>query len=141
LTPFEAFIGFRQLKEIKENLKTYPELKAVVGQAGDQFLSHAEGSNIEADKNALKALFKALMESDQQVINQQIQALEVRVEISPNKEKVGSLDELLYRLNKQYPLDVGTFCALLLNYVKLSPGEGIFLAANEPHAYISGGML
>jgi mannose-6-phosphate isomerase len=30
------------------------------------------------------------------------------------------------------------FCSLLLNHITLQPGEGVFLAANEPHAYLSG---
>ena len=29
-------------------------------------------------------------------------------------------------------------CAYVLNYVALEPGQCIFLAANEPHAYLSG---
>jgi mannose-6-phosphate isomerase len=31
LTPFEAFIGFRPLEEIKSHLETYPELATIVG--------------------------------------------------------------------------------------------------------------
>ena len=30
------------------------------------------------------------------------------------------------------------FCTILLNVINLKPGEAVFLAANEPHAYISG---
>jgi hypothetical protein len=33
------------------------------------------------------------------------------------------------------------FCAFLLNYVSLQPGEAIFLGAGEPHAYVSGGTF
>ena len=42
------------------------------------------------------------------------------------------------RLHQQYPGDVGVFCVYLLNYARLKPGEALFLAANEPHPYISG---
>jgi mannose-6-phosphate isomerase len=50
------------------------------------------------------------------------------------------LDDLVVRLDAQYPGgDIGVFCALFLNYVVLTPGDAIFLAANEPHAYLSGG--
>jgi mannose-6-phosphate isomerase len=49
--------------------------------------------------------------------------------------------KLLLRLSEQYPGDVGCFCALLLNHVCLKPGEAMFLAANEPHAYLLGGMF
>lgn len=33
---------------------------------------------------------------------------------------------------------MGVFAAYLLNAVVLAPGEAVFLAANEPHAYLSG---
>ena len=42
------------------------------------------------------------------------------------------------RLHAQYEGDGGVFCVYLLNYMVLQPGEALFLAANEPHAYISG---
>lgn len=45
---------------------------------------------------------------------------------------------LFKRLWSQYPSDVGCFCAFLMNRIVLSPGQAIFLPANEPHAYISG---
>jgi len=38
----------------------------------------------------------------------------------------------------RYPLDVGVLCAYILNYITLAPGQCIYLAANEPHAYLSG---
>jgi mannose-6-phosphate isomerase len=47
-------------------------------------------------------------------------------------------DKLALRLNEQYPDDVGVMCAYLLNYIKLQPGEAVYMAANEPHAYLDG---
>ena len=47
---------------------------------------------------------------------------------------------LLLRLNGQFPGDVGCFCIFFLNFVTLKPGEALYLAPNEPHAYLSGGM-
>ena len=35
------------------------------------------------------------------------------------------VDELAARLHDQYPHDVGVFCAYLLNYIVLKPGEVI----------------
>lgn len=39
---------------------------------------------------------------------------------------------------KAYPGDVGLFSVFLLNVLRLQPGEAIFLAQNEPHAYLFG---
>ena len=46
---------------------------------------------------------------------------------------------LVLRLNGQFPGDVGCFCVFFLNFLRLQPGECLFLAPNEPHAYIYGG--
>lgn len=47
-------------------------------------------------------------------------------------------EQLVLRLEKQYPGDIGVLSAFFFNYVKLKPGEALYLGANEPHAYISG---
>ena len=52
-----------------------------------------------------------------------------------------SVNELLLRLNSQFPGDVGCFCVYFMNHMILSPGQSMFLGPNLPHAYISGGKL
>lgn len=44
----------------------------------------------------------------------------------------------MLHLEKQYPGDIGVISAFFFNYVKLNPGEALYLGANEPHAYLSG---
>jgi mannose-6-phosphate isomerase len=39
---------------------------------------------------------------------------------------------------EDYPADVGVLLTLLLNYVRLAPGESIFLGAGNVHAYLRG---
>ena len=48
---------------------------------------------------------------------------------------------LLLRLYDQYPGDIGCYAVFFLNYLCLQEGQAIFLAANEPHAYLYGGMF
>lgn len=47
-------------------------------------------------------------------------------------------EQLALRLEKQYPGDIGVISSFFFNYVKLKPGEALYLGANEPHAYIYG---
>jgi mannose-6-phosphate isomerase len=42
------------------------------------------------------------------------------------------------RLAERFPADPGVVCALLLNLVRLAPGEALFLSAGTPHAYLGG---
>lgn len=44
----------------------------------------------------------------------------------------------MLELERQYHDDIGVISAFFLNYVKLSPGEALYLGANEPHAYVFG---
>ena len=46
---------------------------------------------------------------------------------------------VLYKLYNEFPGDVGCFTVYFLNVVTLEPGEGMFLEANLPHAYLSAG--
>ncbi|MCC5481105.1 mannose-6-phosphate isomerase, class I [Streptomyces sp. NPDC059680] len=41
-------------------------------------------------------------------------------------------------LARHYPGDPGVIAAMLLNYVRLQPGEALFLGAGIPHAYLNG---
>eukprot|EP00833_Pecoramyces_ruminatium_P010844 jgi/Orpsp1_1/1184876/evm.model.c7180000091356.1 len=145
LTPFEGLCGFRPLENIKSNIEKYPEIIDAIGKnIVDEFLEitkNTENNNlmdVERNKNALKNLYRSLMEQDHTIIKTQLDKLIKRItEIDPNPSK-GTLDEVLMRIEKQYPGDVGIFSIFLLNFVSLKPGEGLYLAANEPHAYVSG---
>ncbi|KAI9094397.1 mannose-6-phosphate isomerase [Phlyctochytrium arcticum] len=137
LTPFEAFINFKPLEEIKEHLAAFPEFRDLVGEEVATEFDAAVGKADEG-KAALKKLFQALLEADAGKINLNLLKLITRLRASATPETGGSIEELVDRLNMQFPKDGGVFCAFLLNHVKLSPGEAIFLAANEPHAYLSG---
>lgn len=43
--------------------------------------------------------------------------------------------------NHHFPNDVGVLSIFFLNILQLKPGQAIFLAANEPHAYLSGDCI
>jgi mannose-6-phosphate isomerase len=135
LTDFEAFVGFRPLEEIEAFLEKYPEFKTITSPYSFEFVNNYK-SNEANKKQCLKMLFSALQNSTPEQVTQQVQALISRIAKSNSNDY---LDLLILRLNDQYPNDVGIFCALFLNYICLKPGDAIFLAANEPHAYLSGG--
>jgi len=50
------------------------------------------------------------------------------------------VSSVVLRLHSQFPGDVGCFCVYFLNLMSLQPGQAIFLNANMPHAYLSGGQ-
>ncbi|CAG8535970.1 17530_t:CDS:2 [Acaulospora colombiana] len=144
ITRFEALCGFRPLEEILSFLSKYPEFRELVGSdISSHFIQTVTGKedsnvheNILSNKTALRQLFAAVMTADADIVTFQVKKLISRLESSDIL--VGSVQELLIRLNEQFPGDVGIFCVLMLNHVILEPSQAIFLGANEPHAYLSG---
>jgi mannose-6-phosphate isomerase len=141
LTPFEAMCGFREISEIKINISNYPELKVVIGQEVFQLLSETDdNSSEELKKNCLKLLLKSFMDCLDEVANDQIDLLISRLTLEDSTYN-DNINNLILRLNNDFPSDRGIFCPLLLNYLQLNEGDGFFMGANEPHAYISGDCI
>lgn len=144
LTPFEALCGFRPLPQIAEHLSSTPELASLVPSATiSRFLNAARSDTPTGteEKAALKDLFASIMTADQAVFKENLSKLIQRYEDGALQDSEVPVRELVSRLNLQFPGDIGVFCAFVLNYVRLNPGEAIFLAAGEPHAYVSGGRF
>lgn len=137
LTDFEGFCGFRPPAEIAHFLKTVPEFSELVGSdIKEQFLAEYSSN----PKHALRTLFGAVMEAPQTRVSELASKLVAHAESGDFPDK--DVAELLVRVNKEFPGDVGLFCGgLMLNYCRLKPGEAMFLRAKDPHAYISGDII
>lgn len=141
LTDFEALCGFRPLDEIAQNLVAFPEFAAVVGEnVASKFRETVSGpSKGEKGKDALKALFASMMSAPVALVQERLGELVARLKAG-KPALPGSIEELVVRLDSQFPGgDIGCFAVMMLNYIRLSPGQAIYLGANEPHAYLSGG--
>ncbi|KAF9584549.1 Mannose-6-phosphate isomerase [Lunasporangiospora selenospora] len=139
LTEFEALCGFKPLNEIADALDQWPEFLAVVGEnEARSFQQVVRHSDEQAGRQALRSLFKTLMTANTTKVEQELDRLVQRLEAQAAKYERKSFEEVLLRTNSQFPGDVGVFCLFFLNYIVLEPGQAVFLAANEPHAYLSG---
>ncbi|KAJ3513804.1 hypothetical protein NLJ89_g2746 [Agrocybe chaxingu] len=142
ITPFLALCGFRPLPEIATYLNATPELRSLIPPSVlDAFLSLSNSSTPTGpdEKAALKNVFASIMTADEGPIKEQLGSLVERyTKGETHNDEETEVVELVLRLNEQFPGDIGIFCAFVLNYVRLSPGEAIFLGAGEPHAYVYG---
>jgi mannose-6-phosphate isomerase len=161
ITPFEGLCGFRPLAEITHFLQAVEPLRTLVGDKAasefEQLVKSNEDSEdaavIKKNKDALRALFTTLMESPSEKVEAASTALISIAENSPdsfgtlsgevetNPTDPAELAALAKRLNGQFPNDIGLFVFFFLNFVKLSPGEAMFLKADDIHAYISGDII
>lgn len=131
---FEGMCNFRPLEEILSHLEAYPAL-AKLCQKDSTLSAHAETEDVAERRLAVKSLFSNLMTSSVEDIGN---ALTTTIETLDSEENKSEADILFLRLVSYYPGDVGCFAAYLLNFVRISPGQAFFMAANEPHAYLKG---
>ena len=138
ITDFEALCGFVPIHELSEALLTIPELTAVVGQQQADAIHQSCRSSTGAEQ-PLKQAFTALMTADPNSVAEQVEVLDDRLQ--QQQQQLTPKEKLILRLHQQYPHDVGVLSVFFLNLVVLKPGEAIYLAANEPHAYVSGQLI
>lgn len=155
ITPFDGLCGFRPLAEISHFLDAVPSLRKLIGEATVRSFqaditnreTSGEIEDVERNKKALRSAFAALMNADTEAIESASKELiESAQEDGDNFAGGGGqsnsgkeMADLVIRLNGQFPGDIGLFVQFFLNYVKMQPGEAMFLKADDIHAYLSGG--
>lgn len=153
ITPFEGLCGFRPLEEIVHFLDAVAPLRRLVGEdnakAFKEAVNHGKEDVTDEKKKALQKAFGGLMSSTSSDIEKEIPNLVDQAK-SEGSNFAGSgvastsgniLAELVQRLHGQFGADIGLFVLFFLNFVKLQPGEALFLVADDIHAYVSGDIM
>ncbi|KAF8780026.1 hypothetical protein HU200_001992 [Digitaria exilis] len=138
ITEFRALCGFAGIEELKDVLRTVPEFEGLVGHEDAGKLMSMEYDGGSEVKSTLQSAFVKLMTASKDMVSEAISKLTSRLNIESKIRTLTDKEQLVLSLERQYQEDVGVLAALLLNYVKLSPGEALYIGANEPHAYLSG---
>lgn len=125
LTPFLAMNAFREFSEIISLLQP-------VAGANNAIAHFLENPNAEA----LSQLFASLLNMQGEEKSHALAVLKAALE-----SQQGEPWETIRLIEQFYPDDSGLFSPLLLNVVKLNPGEAMFLFAETPHAYLQGVAL
>jgi len=144
LTPFTGLCGFLPLDQIATHMLETPEFAALIPNAISQHflsISSSSGASDPYRKAALKDVFSALMTADEITVKDELSKLTRRFMKEDLNNSERDIKDLVLRLDNQFPGDIGVFCSFMLNYVRLNPGEAIFLGAGEPHAYVSGDIV
>jgi mannose-6-phosphate isomerase len=117
--------AFREFNEIVALLQPVASAHPAIGE----FLS-------QPDAEHLSQLFASLLNMQGE---EKAQALRVLQAALDNQQ--GEPWQTIRLIAEFYPDDSGLFSPLLLNVVKLNPGEAMFLFAETPHAYLQGVAL
>jgi mannose-6-phosphate isomerase len=125
LTPFAALAGFRAAEEVQAEIEGVPPLRAFFGAVpgGPDWL-----------RQAFTRIFRAVPGLAEAAVAETRSYLTGRADISPQAQT--------FLVCEQYhPRDPGALAALFLNLMHLEPGEALFVAPNEPHAYLEGDII
>ena len=125
LTPFLAMNAFREFSEIVSLLQP-------VAGAHKAIAHFLENPNADA----LSQLFASLLNMQGEEKSHALAVLKAAL-----NSQQGEPWETIRLISEFYPDDSGLFSPLLLNVVKLNPGEAMFLFAETPHAYLQGVAL
>ena len=126
MTPFWAMKGFRNIHEMLR-------LLFIVNPTGlskeiNDFKQHP-------NPGGLRSFFQSVMKMDSQ---RRKKVVDNVVAVAKKQDKDDHIFQWIINLNNQYPQDVGVLSPLLLNLVRLDPGQAMFLPSGELHAYLDG---
>ncbi|HEY2451072.1 MAG TPA: mannose-6-phosphate isomerase [Scandinavium sp.] len=125
LTPFLAMNAFREFSDIVSLLQPVSGAHTSIAH----FLQ-------EPNAERLSELFASLLNMQGEEKSRALGVLK-----SALNSQQGEPWETIRFIAQFYPDDSGLFSPLLLNVVKLNPGDAMFLFAETPHAYLQGVAL
>ncbi|HIF4661494.1 TPA: mannose-6-phosphate isomerase [Citrobacter koseri] len=125
LTPFLAMNAFREFSEIVSLLQPVSGAHTAIAH----FLQ-------EPNAERLSQLFASLLNMQGDEKSRALAVLKAAL-----NSQQGEPWQTIRVISEFYPDDSGLFSPLLLNVVKLNPGEAMFLFAETPHAYLQGVAL
>lgn len=135
-----AMCGFRPLMEISHHLDTYVEFRQLLGENTAVEIAALHKATPQQVRECLQTMFHRYMDTDATVIASLVEGMVARLR-GGNMKNLTDLEKLIMQLNDQFPGDCGIFAPLMFNVVELKKGQGLFIEANEPHAYISGEII
>lgn len=131
LEPFDALAGFRRPD------RSVDFLNALSVSDLDPFVTLLSG---QPDADGLRALFTTWITTPQPDLDVLVPAvLDGAVQyIRSGETEFAAEAKTALELGERYPGDAGVLAALLLNRIRLQPGEAIYLPAGNLHAYLHG---
>ncbi|MFG2607476.1 mannose-6-phosphate isomerase, class I [Streptomyces sp. NPDC048514] len=123
LTEFDGLCGFRDPLQAAGLLD---------GLGVDSLKPYVDLLHAHPEEAALREVLTAILSADPQDMAHTV------AETAAACSRLGGDYAPYADIAHHYPGDPGVIAAVLLNHVRLQPGEALFLGAGIPHAYLSG---
>jgi mannose-6-phosphate isomerase len=143
LDSLTALMGFKPFSGILETLERYPELADFVGREIARKAKRAEHAGSQQQKALLRELYATLVERSVACGEELATATGRLAErLKASADSLREEERLFLDLREKYSgADVGLFTLFLLNLVHLEEGQGVFIGADVPHAYLKGNIV
>ncbi|MET8117533.1 mannose-6-phosphate isomerase, class I [Streptomyces prasinus] len=123
LTEFDGLCGFR------EPLRAAELLDAL---GVDSLKPYVDLLHARPEEAALREVLTAILTADREEMARTV------TEAAAACDRLGGDHAPYAAIAHHYPGDPGVIAAMLLNHVRLQPGEALYLGAGVPHAYLNG---
>ncbi|GHE11666.1 mannose-6-phosphate isomerase, class I [Streptomyces alanosinicus] len=123
LTEFDGLCGFRPPARAADLL---------AGLGVDTLKPYVDLLHARPEDAALREVLTAILSADPEEMAHTV------AEATAAATRLGGDYAPYADIAQHYPGDPGVIAAMLLNYVRLQPGEALFLGAGIPHAYLNG---
>lgn len=123
LTEFDGLCGFRAPLHAAELLD---------GLGVDSLKPYVDLLHAHPEEAALREVLTAILTADPEETTRTV------TETAAACDRLGGAYAPYAGIAHHYPGDPGVIAAMLLNHVRLQPGEALFLGAGVPHAYLDG---
>ncbi|MZF85002.1 mannose-6-phosphate isomerase, class I [Streptomyces sp. SID5643] len=123
LTEFDGLCGFRAPLEAA----------ALLDDLGvDSLKPYVDLLHAHPEDAALREVLTAILTADPDEMSRTV------AEVAAACDRLGGAYAPYADIAHHYPGDPGVIAAMLLNHVRLQPGEALYLGAGIPHAYLNG---
>lgn len=123
LTEFDGLCGFRDPLRAADLLD---------GLGVDSLKPYVDLLHAHPEDAALREVLTAILSADPEEMRHTV------TEAAAACARLGGEHAPYAEIAHHYPGDPGVIAAMLLNHVRLQPGEALFLGAGIPHAYLNG---
>lgn len=123
LTEFDGLCGFRDPLQAADLLAALDV---------DSLKPYADLLHAHPEEAALREVLTAVLGADPEEMTHTV------TEAAAACARLGGAYAPYADIAHHYPGDPGVIAAMLLNHVRLQPGEALFLGAGIPHAYLNG---
>ncbi len=135
ITPFEGLYGFRPIDELLANVRL---------ASGSETAYRRIAGRLDRDRSRveLSVFFYSMIASDAAmkatILEQAKRSIDELLDEGKLSGPQKTVFEWCSRLYRLYPGDIGALAPLILNYVRLAPGEAVAIKPGELHAHLCG---